>query len=129
MMASLTQFIFQNLSANKCMFSSFFFCALRICHFLHEKDHGTPILLSAGTCFVKASCFRSKKKNFLPYTVMVALNISGKTEDGHCDCPAGKVACNHLMGVLRTLALLQSKGFSQAMFTASGSSSIGFART
>ncbi|KAG0421671.1 hypothetical protein HPB47_002451 [Ixodes persulcatus] len=45
---------------------------------------------------------------------MAALNISGKIEDGHCDCPAGKVACNHLMGVLRTLALLQSKGFSQA---------------
>lgn len=45
---------------------------------------------------------------------MAALNISGKIEDGHCDCPAGKVACNHLMGVLRTLSLLQSKGFSQA---------------
>lgn len=46
--------------------------------------------------------------------MIAALNISGKIEDGHCDCPAGKVACNHLMGVLRTLALLQSKGFSQA---------------
>ncbi|KAM7289856.1 hypothetical protein ISCGN_029984 [Ixodes scapularis] len=45
---------------------------------------------------------------------MAALNISGKIEDGHCDCPAGKVACNHLTGVLRTLALVQSKGFSQA---------------
>lgn len=33
--------------------------------------------------------------------------------DGICDCPAGKVACNHLMATIRTVMHLQSKGFSE----------------
>lgn len=46
--------------------------------------------------------------------MVAALSVTGNVEDGHCDCPAGKAACNHLMGVLRTLELLQRKGFSEA---------------
>lgn len=33
--------------------------------------------------------------------------------DGICDCPAGKLACNHLMAVIRTVMHLQSKGFTE----------------
>ncbi|KAL1477837.1 hypothetical protein MTO96_035435 [Rhipicephalus appendiculatus] len=69
---------------------------------------------SAGVVFIKASCYRSKKKNSPPYSVIVAVNRLAEIIDGNCECPAGKLACNHLMGMLRTIQLMQSKGFSEA---------------
>ncbi|XP_070391024.1 uncharacterized protein [Dermacentor albipictus] len=68
---------------------------------------------SSGLIFLKAPCYRSKKKNAPPYSVMVALDAT-RIIDGSCDCPAGKLACNHMIAVLRTAMLLQSKGFSEA---------------
>ncbi|KAH7986735.1 hypothetical protein HPB49_025839 [Dermacentor silvarum] len=44
---------------------------------------------------------------------MIALDTT-RIIDGSCDCPAGKLACNHMIAVLRTVMLLQSKGFSEA---------------
>ncbi|KAM7305554.1 uncharacterized protein ISCGN_015451 [Ixodes scapularis] len=45
---------------------------------------------------------------------MATTDVQGQLLDGNCDCPAGGVACNHLMALLRTVALLQAKGFSEA---------------
>lgn len=64
--------------------------------------------------FVRAQCHRSKRKTAPPYSVIAAVGQHGEVADGSCACPAGKVACNHLMGMLRTVALLQSKGFQEA---------------
>ncbi|KAL1460312.1 hypothetical protein MTO96_027570 [Rhipicephalus appendiculatus] len=44
---------------------------------------------------------------------MIALDAT-RIIDGSCDCPAGKLACNPLIAVLRTAMLLQSTGFSEA---------------
>ncbi|KAH7949383.1 hypothetical protein HPB49_008940 [Dermacentor silvarum] len=44
---------------------------------------------------------------------MIALDTT-RIIDGSCDCPARKLACNHMIAVLRTVMLLQSKGFSEA---------------
>ncbi|KAH7941471.1 hypothetical protein HPB49_014186 [Dermacentor silvarum] len=68
---------------------------------------------SAGLIFLKAPCYRSKKKNAPPYSVMIALDTT-RIIDGGCDSPAGKLACNHMIAVLRTVMLLHSKGFSEA---------------
>lgn len=46
--------------------------------------------------------------------MIAAVNRNGQIVDGNCGCPAGRVACNHLVGMLRTVALLQSKGYSEA---------------
>lgn len=73
------------------------------------------IFVYSGTLvFMKAPCFRSKKKNAPPYSVMVAVDDTAHIVDGTCDCPAGKAACNHLIAVLRTVMLLQKKGFLEA---------------
>lgn len=63
---------------------------------------------------MKAACYRSKKKTSKPYSVIAAIDDQGAIVDGNCECAAGMVACNHLMGVLRTVSLLQAKGFSEA---------------
>lgn len=64
---------------------------------------------------MKAACFRSKKKNVRPYWVMFALDKENIV-DSTCDCPAGKLACNHLTAVIRTVIHLQSKGFSEPTY-------------
>lgn len=43
-----------------------------------------------------------------------AVGEQGTIIDGNFECAARKVLCNHLMGVLRTLSLLQEKGFLEA---------------
>lgn len=48
------------------------------------------------------------------YSVIIYLNKQGDILDGNCECPAGKLACNHLMGMLRMIKLMQCKGFSEA---------------
>ncbi|KAG0445134.1 hypothetical protein HPB47_019315, partial [Ixodes persulcatus] len=67
-----------------------------------------------GLIFLKAECYRTKKKNEKPYRVIAAVNQQAAIIDGNCDCAAGKLACNHLMGMLRTVLLLQKKGFLEA---------------
>ncbi|KAH9372281.1 hypothetical protein HPB48_013268 [Haemaphysalis longicornis] len=68
--------------------------------------------LSNGLVYVKAACFRSKKKNAGPYVAMFAFDKENIV-DGIGDCPAGKVACNQLMATIRTVIHLQSNGFSE----------------
>lgn len=68
---------------------------------------------SDGLFFLKAECHRSKKKNSKPYSVIAAIDRQGAIVDGSCECAAGKLACNHLMAMLRTVSLLQAKGFSE----------------
>ncbi|KAL1447500.1 hypothetical protein MTO96_044269 [Rhipicephalus appendiculatus] len=46
---------------------------------------------------------------------MIALDAT-RIIDRSCDCPAGMLTCNHLIAVLRTTMLLQSKGFSEAPY-------------
>ncbi|XP_049519113.1 uncharacterized protein LOC119443202 [Dermacentor silvarum] len=69
---------------------------------------------SDGLVFIRAQCYRGKKKTTSPYTIQAAIGQHGQVVGGNCECPAGQVACNHLMSMLRTVALLQSKGFSEA---------------
>lgn len=69
---------------------------------------------SDGLVFLKAACYRSKKNNSEPYNVIAAIDEQGVIIDGNCQCAAGTVACNHLMAVLRTVSLLQGKGFLEA---------------
>ncbi|KAL1436274.1 hypothetical protein MTO96_049789 [Rhipicephalus appendiculatus] len=69
---------------------------------------------SDGLVFIRAQCYRSKKKNASPYIVHAAIGRHGQVTGGNCECPAGQLACNHLLSMLRTVALLQSKGFSEA---------------
>ncbi|KAK8780155.1 hypothetical protein V5799_018504 [Amblyomma americanum] len=64
--------------------------------------------------FVKANCHRSQRKTKPPYAVSVALSLQGDVLGGQCECAAGKYVCNHLQAVLRIVALLQEKGFSEA---------------
>ncbi|XP_077506744.1 uncharacterized protein LOC144115978 [Amblyomma americanum] len=45
---------------------------------------------------------------------MAAVDDTAHIVDGCCECPAGKLACNHLLAVLRTIMLLQSRGFTEA---------------
>ncbi|KAH9377292.1 hypothetical protein HPB48_020329 [Haemaphysalis longicornis] len=66
------------------------------------------------SCSFRAQCYSSKKKTPPPYSVIAAVGQHGEVADGNCECPAGKVACNRLMGMLRTVALVQSKGFQEA---------------
>lgn len=76
-----------------------------VCFFLH----------SDGTVYLKASCFRSKKKNAAPYTIFVEIcTKEGSVKNNECNCAAGRSACNHTMAVLRTLSHLQSRGFTEA---------------
>lgn len=69
---------------------------------------------SDGLVFIKAQCYRSKKKNAWPYIVHAAIGRDAKVAVGNCECPAGQIACNHLISMLHTVVLLQCKGFSEA---------------
>lgn len=67
------------------------------------------LFFSDGLIFLKAERYRTKKKNEKPYRVIAAVNQQAAIIDGKCDCAAAKLACNHLMGMLRTVLLLQKK--------------------
>ncbi|XP_064473615.1 uncharacterized protein LOC135388167 [Ornithodoros turicata] len=67
-----------------------------------------------GEYYVKALCYKSKKKTQDPYLTVLCFDQNAVVRDGACDCPAGKRACNHQIGVLRTVGLLQQNGFSEA---------------
>ncbi|XP_064479206.1 uncharacterized protein LOC135392422 [Ornithodoros turicata] len=64
--------------------------------------------------YVTCKCYRSQKKRSDPYTILICLNNTGVVIDSSCGCPIAKRACNHSLGSLRFLALLQLKGFKEA---------------
>ncbi|XP_049271301.1 uncharacterized protein LOC119391604 [Rhipicephalus sanguineus] len=63
--------------------------------------------------FIKARCYRSKKKTQTPYLVCATISGDGSVLDGKCECPAGNHFCSHVQAVLDTLRLLQEKGFGE----------------
>lgn len=67
--------------------------------------------ISDGLVFIKATCYQSEKGDST-YSVVAAVN-SEAVVSGSCECSDGESACNHLMGVLDTVSLLQSKGFAR----------------
>ncbi|XP_037504746.1 uncharacterized protein LOC119379518 [Rhipicephalus sanguineus] len=70
---------------------------------------------SDGTVYLKASCYRSKKKNAAPYAIFVVISSAdGCIKSTECSCAAGRSACNHAMAVLRTASHIQSRGFTEA---------------
>lgn len=72
------------------------------------------IPISGGSFFLKGTCFRSKKKTQPAYTVMMpTTDMQSQLFDGNYECPAGSMTCNHLMALLRAVALLQTKGFNE----------------
>ncbi|KAL1437868.1 hypothetical protein MTO96_048560 [Rhipicephalus appendiculatus] len=68
--------------------------------------------MSDGLVFVKASCYQSGEGEST-YPVFAAITSEGEISSGSCECVNGQSACNHLMGALKTVALLQSKGFAK----------------
>ncbi|XP_064462306.1 uncharacterized protein LOC135372765 [Ornithodoros turicata] len=63
---------------------------------------------------IKSGCFRSQKKTGAPYVVHVGLSESGAINGSLCNCTAGSGGCcNHAVGVLKTLALIQRLGYKQ----------------
>ncbi|XP_040071585.2 uncharacterized protein LOC115330270 [Ixodes scapularis] len=68
----------------------------------------------ASRFFLRARCFRSHKKTQPPYTVSATITKDGELVNGYCECPAGKQACSHLQAVLKTVILIQGKGFTEA---------------
>ncbi|KAH7966058.1 hypothetical protein HPB49_013495 [Dermacentor silvarum] len=68
--------------------------------------------ISDGLVFIKATCYQSEKGDSA-YSVVAAVNSEAEIVRGSCECSDGESACNHLMGVLETVSLLQSKGFAR----------------
>lgn len=68
--------------------------------------------ISDGLVFVKASCYRNAEREST-YPVFAAINSEGEIISGSCKCVNGRSACNHLMGTLKTVQLLQSRGFAK----------------
>lgn len=56
---------------------------------------------------------QQQQKTAPPYSAIAAVSQHGGVVDGNCEWTAVKVACNQLMGRLRTVALLQTKGFQE----------------
>ncbi|CAN7938598.1 unnamed protein product [Ixodes hexagonus] len=63
--------------------------------------------------FLRARCFRSQKKTQATYTVSATISKDGGLVHEYCECPAGKQACSHLQAVLKTVILIQDKGFAE----------------
>ncbi|KAM7312312.1 uncharacterized protein ISCGN_009217 [Ixodes scapularis] len=69
---------------------------------------------TAKVC-VKASCFRSQKKNSRPYQVSCGILYSGLVCNASCECAAGTSGvCNHSLALLKLLALLRAKDYAEA---------------
>lgn len=60
--------------------------------------------------YMRCQCFRSQKKRSDPYFVSIVLDTNGTVVGSSCGCPAGRGACNHILGALRLSSLLQQKG-------------------
>lgn len=68
--------------------------------------------ISDGLVFIKASCYQSGEGDST-YSTVAAVTLEGEIASGSCECVNGESACNHLMGTLKTVSLLQSKGFAK----------------
>lgn len=77
------------------------------------RSRANYIQKARGVLFVRCSCYRSKKKTSHPYVITAAVDVGDAILDSNCGCPAGAGCFNQFLAVLRTLAMLQKKGYSE----------------
>ncbi|CAN8014721.1 unnamed protein product, partial [Ixodes persulcatus] len=62
---------------------------------------------------VRGKCFRSQRKSSKPYSVTEKVAADGAVAASSCECAAKEGLCNHVLALLRLVALLKGQGYEE----------------